>query len=130
MLLIDSSGWIEFFTDGPLAREYAKHLKDPARIITPTVVLYEVYRKIKREKTEEQALLAVSFMNRTSVIDLSESIALLAADLSIQNSLPMADAMVYATAMENNCSVVTSDEHFKKLGKVIFVLLRIRHWGG
>jgi predicted nucleic acid-binding protein len=121
MLLIDSSGWIEFFTDGPLAKAYAKRLKDPAKIVTPTVVLYEVYKKIKREKTEEDALLAVSLMNRTSVVELSESIALLAADLSIQNSLPMADAMVYATAIEKNCSVVTSDEHFKKLDKVIFV---------
>lgn len=121
MLLIDSSGWIEFFTDGPLAKEYSKHLKDPAKIVTPTVVLYEVYKKIKRERTEEEALLAVSLMNRTSVVDLSESIALLAADLSIQNSLPMADAIVYATAMEKNCSVVTGDEHFKKLDKVIFI---------
>jgi predicted nucleic acid-binding protein len=121
MLLIDSSGWIEFFTDGPLAKEYIKHLKDPAKLVTPTVVLYEVYKKIKRERTEEEALLAVSLMNRTSVVDFSESIALLAADLSIQKSLPMADAMVYATAVEKNCSVVTSDEHFRKLDKVIFV---------
>ncbi len=121
MLLIDSSGWIQFFTDGPLAREYAKHLKDLSRIITPTVVLFEVYKKIKRERSEEEALLAVSLMNRTSVVELSESIALLAADLSIQTSLPMADAMVYASALENNCNVVTSDEHFKILDRVIFV---------
>jgi len=121
MLLVDSSGWIEFFTDGLLASEYSKYLKDITKIVTPTIVLYEVYKKIKKERTEEDALFAVSLINRTSVIPLSESISLLAADLSLKHSLPMADAIVYATALEENCKVVTSDTHFKGLDKVVFV---------
>lgn len=121
MLLVDSSGWIEFFAEGPLAKGYSRHLKNLSHIVTPTIVLYEVYKKIKRERTEEEALRAVSLMNRTSVQALTESIALLAADLSIRHSLPMADAIVYATALENNCRVVTSDTHFKKLDKVVFI---------
>ena len=121
MRLLDSSGWIEFFTDGPLAAKYAGYLKDPAQVLTPTVVLYEVYKKIKRERTEEEALSAVSLINRTKVVDLTESTALFAADLSIIHSLPMADAIVYATAIEADCSVVTGDAHFKKLDRVEFV---------
>ena len=121
MLLVDSSGWIEFFTDGPLADLYAKYLKDPTKLKTPTIVVYEVYKKIKREKTEEEALLAVSALHRTSIIELSESISLLAADLSLKHGLPMADAIVYATALEENCRVVTSDTHFKGLKGVIFI---------
>jgi predicted nucleic acid-binding protein len=121
MKLVDSSGWIEFFTEGPLAKEYANHLKDPARIVTPTVILYEVYKKIKRERTEEEAIAAVSLMNRTKVVNLTESTALLAADLSIRHSLPMADAIVYATALEADCNVITSDAHFKELDGVVFV---------
>jgi predicted nucleic acid-binding protein len=122
MLLVDSPGWIEFFTDGPLAAEYSKYLKDFTKILTPTIVLYEVYKKIKKERTEEDALFAVSLINRTSVIPLSESIALLAADLSLKHSLPMADAIVYATALEENCKVVTSDTHFKGLDRVVLVI--------
>ncbi len=121
MLLVDSSGWIEFFTDGPLAKTYAKHMKEPSKIITPTIVLYEVYKKIKRERTEEEALTAVALMNRTSVVELSESIALLAADLSIKYFLPMADAIVYATAMEKDCRVITGDSHFRELDRVVFL---------
>jgi len=121
MLVVDSSGWIEFFTEGLLASEYSKYLKDLTKIKTPTIVLYEVYKKIKRERTEEDALLAVSLINRTSVIPLSESIALLAADLSLKHSLPMADAIVYATALEENCKIVTNDAHFKGLDRVILV---------
>lgn len=121
MYLIDSSGWIEFFTGSPLTEKYAKYFKNLTKIVTPTIVLYEVYKKIKLERTEEEALLAVSQINKTSVIQLDESIALSAADLSLQHSLPMADAIVYATAVEKNCRVITGDTHFKKLDKVIFI---------
>jgi predicted nucleic acid-binding protein len=121
MWLIDSSGWIEFFTNSSRVDVYIKYLKDPQNIVTPTIVLYEVYKKIRRDRTEEDALLAVSAINRTSIIELSESIALLAADLSLKYDLPMADAIVYATALENNCKVVTSDEHFKNLENVILI---------
>ncbi|MBI3600476.1 MAG: PIN domain-containing protein, partial [Nitrospinae bacterium] len=55
------------------------------------------------------------------VVSLNESIALLAADISLKYALPMADAIVYATALENNCTVVTGDAHFKGLDRVIFV---------
>jgi predicted nucleic acid-binding protein len=121
VFLVDSSIWIEFLTDGPLAQKCEKYLRDPSKLKTPTIVIYEVYKKIKRERTEEDALLAVSLINRTSVIQLSESIALLAADLSLLNSLPMADAIVYATALEEGCKIVTSDTHFRELENVVFI---------
>lgn len=121
MLLIDSSGWIEFFADAPLATQYSKYLKDLSKIVTPSIVIYEVYKKVKKERTEEDALLVVSLINKTTVVSLNESIALLAADISLKHSLPMADAIVYATALENNCTVVTGDTHFKVLDRVIFV---------
>ena len=121
MVIVDSSGWIEYFTDGPLASTYAKHLKDLSRLATPTIVLYEVYKKIKRERSEEDALSAASVMNRTTVVPLTESIALLAADLSLKHSLPMADAVVYATSIEKKCSLITSDGHFEKLEFVTFI---------
>ena len=120
-LIVDSSGWIEFFTNGLRAGEYARYLKNPASLATPTILLYEVYKKIRRDRTEEEALVAVSLMNRAAVIPLTESIALLAAEVSLKHSLPMADAVVYATALEQNCKVVTSDAHFKNLERVVYI---------
>jgi toxin FitB len=122
MILLDSSGWIEFFSQGPRALKYGGYLKDLSKIVTPTVVVYEVYKKIKKERTEEDALLAISLMKKTSLIPLEESIALLAADMSLKYALPMADAMVYATAVEKDADLVTSDAHFKGLEKVILIL--------
>ncbi len=72
-------------------------------------------------KYEEEALVAAGLINRTSVIKLTESIAIFAADLSLKCGLPMADAVVYATAREEDCQVVTGDAHFKGLDKVEFI---------
>ena len=54
-ILMDSSGWIEFFTGGPLAERYAAYFSPRYDLITPTIVLYEVFKKIKREKGGETA---------------------------------------------------------------------------
>lgn len=121
MLVIDSSCWIEYFTNGLHVRKYEKYLNDLSSVITPTIVIYEVYKKIKRERTEEEALIAISLMNRTVIAQLDESISLTAADVSLKYSLPMADAIVYATGLENDCKIVTGDSHFKGLDHVIYI---------
>lgn len=120
-VLLDSSGWIEFFTDGPLADRYAVYLTSRYQLITPTIVLYEVYKKIKREKGEETALLFAGRLNATEVVQLTESIALLAADVSLRHGLAMADAIVYATAKDQDAEVVTGDADLKDLPGVVYV---------
>jgi predicted nucleic acid-binding protein len=120
-VLLDSSGWIEFFTDGPRADRYATYLASQYQLITPTVVLYEVYKKIKRERGEETALLFAGRLSATQVVQLTESIALLAADLSLRHGLAMADAIVYATARDQEAEVVTGDADLKGLPGVVYV---------
>jgi predicted nucleic acid-binding protein len=120
-VLLDSSGWVEFFTGGPLAERYALYLTARHQIITPTIVLYEVYRKIKRERGEETALLFSGRLSATQVVQLTESIALLAADLSLRHGLAMADAIVYATGKDQKAEVVTGDADLKDLPGVVYV---------
>lgn len=121
MKVVDSSGWLEFFTDGPLAAPYAEHLADLGQILTPSIVLYEVYKKIKRERGEENALIAVAQIEKTSVVPLTTSIALTAADLSLEHRLAMADSLIYATAILHDVTVITSDPDFKGLPGVIYL---------
>ena len=71
MTIVDSCGWIEVFTEGPLSDRYWKLLKDLEQVVTPTIILYEVYKIIKRERTEEEALLAISLIKRTRVVPLN-----------------------------------------------------------
>ncbi len=118
---MDSSGWIEFFTEGPLAERYATYFSPRHDRIIPTIVLYEVYKKIKREKGEETALLVSRQLSASHVVQLTEFIAYLAADMSLLHGLAMADAIVYATARDQDAQVVTGDADLKDLPGVIYI---------
>lgn len=120
-MLVDSSGWIDFFTNGPLADEYASYLKHPQGVVTPTIVLYEVYKVIKRLRSEEEALAAVAQMGKTRLVPLTDSVALTAADLSLVYHLAMADAIVYATALAEHTTLVTSDADLQHLPEVRYL---------
>lgn len=121
MIVIDSSGWIEFFTDGPLADDYAKKLRNLSSVVTPVIVIYEVYKRLKRDLSEDDGIVAVSAMQRTRVIALDQRIALAAADLSLEHGLAMADAIVLATARSINAELVTSDRDFERIDGVTYL---------
>ncbi len=121
MIIMDSYGWIEYFAGGPLSDKYQKYLADPKNIITPVIVVYEVYKKIKRERGEKAALETLTHITRTNIVPLDETLAVKATDISLDFRLPMADAIVYASGVIKNCKIVTSDPHFKGLPKVIFI---------
>ena len=123
MNLIDSYGWIEYFSDGPLAKKYAPQIEaaNEDNTITPTVVLYEVYKKLKKEKGEDLALEAYAEMTRTRILPFDQAAALISADTSLRNGLSMADAIVYSTAKSHRAQLLTSDIHLKDLEGVKFV---------
>lgn len=121
MIVVDSSGWLEFLTDGAVADEYAKHLRQLGSVLTPTVVIYEVYKHAKRLLSEEAAVDAVAAMQKTRVVALTDELALVAADLSLAHKLPMADAIVLATAQAHEADVLTSDADFADLPGVIYI---------
>jgi toxin FitB len=123
LILVDSCGWIEYFGEGPLADQYAGIIEkiNKDEIVTPTIVLYEVYKKIKCTKGEEKALEAYAQISLTHVIDLTSSLSIKAADLSIKNEIPMADAIVAATANACGAQIITSDKHFIKIDKAKFI---------
>ena len=122
MIVVDSSGWIEFFTDGALADEYAARLGGSlTSIVTPVIVIYEVYKRLKRDLSEDDGLIAVSAMQSTRVVPLDHELALAAADLSLEHDLAMADAIVLATARKFEAELVTSDRDFERLENVTYL---------
>jgi toxin FitB len=121
VIVVDSSGWLEFLTDGALADQYAPHLRQPTSVVTPTIVVYEVYKHAKRLLSEEDAVDAVAAMQKTQIIPLSNELALVAADLSLAHKLPMADAIVLATAQAYNADVITSDADFADIPGVRYI---------
>jgi predicted nucleic acid-binding protein len=121
MIVVDSCGWLEWFTDGQLADKYEKYLVDQDNILMPAIILYEVYKILKREVGEEKALLAAGYMKRSPVIPLDEALALTAADIALQDSLAMADAIIVATARASNCKIITSDSDLKNQPNVKYI---------
>jgi predicted nucleic acid-binding protein len=119
--VLDSNAWIELFVEGPAADRCAPYARDTRQLVTPVIVLYEVYKKIRRERGEEAALTAVASLRATAVVPLDETLAIQAADVSLRHGLAMADAIVYATARANSARVVTRDVDLKDLPNVVYV---------
>ena len=122
MNIVDSSGWLAYFTDEPLAKHFHKPLNDPSSLVVPTITLYEVFKVVLRETTENEALLAVAAMQKGKIIDLTPSLAITASKLSLAHNLPMADSIILATAREYEAVVWTLDSDFKNIKNVNYFL--------
>lgn len=121
MRVIDSSVWIEFLANGPAADQVLPYLSDREELITPTIVLLEVYRKLVRDRGLDAGILVRELLEGTHVIPLSADLALSAADLGLRHGLATADAIVYATAMSAQAELVTRDAHFRGLSGVAYL---------
>lgn len=121
MIIVDSCGWLEWFANGDLADKYKEYLADPEKLLVPAIVLYEVYKVIKRDTGEDKALLAVGYMKNSQIVPFGETLALSAADMSLQYGLAMADAIIAAAAKHHGCNLITSDSDLKHLPNVTFI---------
>jgi len=113
MNIIDSSGWLEYFSDGPNAKYYVPPLNDTSSLIVPAVTIYEVFKVVLRETGENEALQAVAVMQKGKIVELTAHIAMTAAKLSLQHDLPMADSIILATAQKYRCVIWTQDSDFQ-----------------
>lgn len=119
--LVDSSGWIEFFVDGPNADRFENPLTDASRLVVPTISVYEVFRVVLRQRGEDDALRAAALMSRGREIPLSSALALEAARLAHEWSLAMADGIILATARLTGAMLWTQDVDFEGMPDVIYV---------
>lgn len=118
MYLVDTCGWIEWMTDTPLSKNYARYLNAPDSLIVPTLVQHELYKWLCREIDQAVALSAIAATQTAIVVPLDTSIALLAADIAKEFKLATADAIIYASARQHSATLVTSDAHFSDLPQV------------
>ena len=121
MNLVDSSGWLEFLSDGPKASQFEKSLLDLDHLIVPSICIYEVFKVVLRERGEDDALQAAALMKQGKVVDLTEEIALEAARLSFELKIPMADSIVLATGRRYEATIWTLDQDFQDLPGVKYI---------
>ena len=111
--VVDSSGWLEYFTDSDRAPLFAPAIEDTGNLIVPVICIYEVFKKVLRERGEDDALKAAAMMEAGQVIDLDCGLALEAA----RYLLPLADSLIYAITIRHEARLWTQDEHFKRFPK-------------
>ncbi len=85
---VDSSGWLEYFADGPNADFFCRPLEETADLMVPTITIYEVFKVVFRQRGETAALQSAALMQQGLVVDLTPEIAILAAKTSVKNICP------------------------------------------
>jgi len=118
MNLVDSSGWLEYLSDSKNAKNFAEAIENTEELLVSPINIYEIYKKILKEKDENTALQIVGLMRQAKVIDVTSSISIQAAKLSYEKNIPMADSIIYITAIANEAIVWTQDNDFRGLDSV------------
>lgn len=118
MHIVDTSGWLAYFADSPQALHFAAAIEDTEHLLVPAVIVYEVFKKITLAFDENRALQAIAQLKHGRVVNVDDAIAIYAGKLSLEKRLPMADALVYATAVLHGATVFTQDAHFDGLAHV------------
>ena len=127
MNIVDSSGWLAYFADEPNAKHFHIPLKDPASLVVPTVTIFEVFKVVLRESSENEALQATAAMQKGTVVDLTTKLAIAASKLSLKLNLPMADSVILATSQAFNAKIWTQDSDFKNISGVKYFPKQMTH---
>ena len=118
MNLVDSSAWLEYFANGPNADFFAPAIERTRDLLVPTIVVFEVYKRVLQQRQERAALEAVSVLQHGQLIELTASLAIAAARISQHEKLPMADSIILATARARNATIWTQDSDFQEMDRV------------
>lgn len=121
MNVVDSSGWLEYFADGASAEFFAPAIEDTEALLVPSISIFEVFKRILTQRSEDEALQATMAMQRGRVVELDTFLALEAARLSATLKLPLADSIILATARSFNATLWTQDADFRNMTDVRFI---------
>ncbi len=121
MILVDSSGWIEYLAERPKADLFAPYIEGSEPLVSSAIQVYEIYKVVRRDLSEERAIEAVSALRTTTIEPLAEGLALEAADVALEYGLAMAEAIIFATASRHEAELVTGDADFDGLPRVTLI---------
>jgi predicted nucleic acid-binding protein len=115
MRVVDTSLWVEYLGDGPLADHAEKCIEPLETCIVPAMVYYELSKWSRRAFDADKAKALLSLMTDCHQVAMDLGVAAEAARLSIDHKLHATDAIIYATAQLLEAKLFTSDAHFKDM---------------
>jgi predicted nucleic acid-binding protein len=118
MNIVDSSGWIEFFTAGTNGLVFKAVIEQRDKLLVPTINIFEVHKVLSRKLPAGAVLSCLDVMRQGRVLDLTDKRAVAAADIAIKHKLAMADAVIYSMAREFDGTLWTQDVDYNGLAGV------------
>ena len=114
--LLDSSIWLEYLFEGNLAPE----IEDNKLKFISTLSLFEIKKKLLERKIPEREIQEKMKLikNKCISLELTDTISEDASEIAYTHSLPAIDALIYMTAIKNECTLLTLDNDFRGLEKV------------
>lgn len=113
MNVVDSCGWLEYFANGDNADFFAPLLTDTGNLAVPSLVVFEVSKRVALQRGEAAARQAMEFMAQGVPLALGAETAFAAALYSAQHQLPLADSIILISARENDAILWTQDSDLK-----------------
>jgi len=118
MNVVDSSAWLSYFAGDKNAGLFARPIEAIDELLVPGITVTEVFKCIMRQRGENEALEAIAHMEQGKVVPLDSSLAIDAAVYGLNNKLPLADSIIYATAKKFSAVIWTQDVDFKGFSRV------------
>ncbi len=113
--VVDASGWLEYFTDGPDAAFFAQTLQEVENLVVPTITIMDVFRHVYRYGDEGDALQAAAAMQQGWVVNLDTTGALSAGRLGIRHELSPSAGVVLATARAHEARIWSLEEELRNV---------------
>ena len=118
MNVVDSSGWIEFFTAGTNGLVFKAVIEQRDKLLVPTINIFEVHKVLSRKLPAGAVQSCLDVMRQGRVLDLTDKRAVAAADIAVKHKLAMADAVIYSMAREFDGTLWTQDVDYNGLAGV------------
>ena len=120
MNVVDASGWLEYFKDGPDAAFFAQTIQEVDRLIVPTVTILDVFRHVYRNMGESEALQAAAVMQQGRVLGLDTTLALDGGRVGVRNEVSPSAGVVLATARRFDAEVWTQRDELRNAERVSY----------
>ena len=115
MNVVDSSGWIEFFTAGASGLLFKPVIEQRDQLLVPAINIYEVHKILSRKLPAGVVTSCLDVMRICRVLDLTDRRAVAAADMAGKHKLAMTDAVIYSMAREFDATLWTQDVDYEGL---------------
>ena len=128
--VLDSYAWVEYAIGSQMGK-FVDFLLKYTACITPSIVIAELSDKFHREDKVSDWQILFKFIKHKSIINtLTENLEeksggckliLRGMQKSEEKKIGLADAIIYQTALDNDCELVTGDKHFEAINGIVYL---------